>query len=110
MIPETILFVRPNDSSYYNWKQDDWATYLPAIEFAYNRSVHEATNLAPFETVYGFIPKKRNVNSDKWIENGNDKASDMRESEKNGSEKAEFLYNANGQVFADVKSKVYWKI
>nr|KYP65388.1 Transposon Ty3-I Gag-Pol polyprotein [Cajanus cajan] len=33
-----------------------WDEYLPHIEFAYNRVVHKATNISPFEVVYGFNP------------------------------------------------------
>ena len=33
-----------------------WETCLPFVEFAYNRSVHSATNYSPFEVVYGFNP------------------------------------------------------
>ena len=33
-----------------------WDTCLPIVEFAYNRSVHGATKLSPFEVVYGFNP------------------------------------------------------
>ncbi|GKV10835.1 hypothetical protein SLEP1_g22146 [Rubroshorea leprosula] len=34
----------------------NWEEYLLHIEFAYNRSVHSATNCLPFEVVYGFNP------------------------------------------------------
>jgi hypothetical protein len=33
-----------------------WDTCLPIVEFAYNRSVHEATEFSPFEIMYGFNP------------------------------------------------------
>src|SRR3989338_1389114 len=35
-----------------NWKQDDWSIHLSAMEFASNRSVHEATNLSPYMGLY----------------------------------------------------------
>ncbi|GKV30806.1 hypothetical protein SLEP1_g39581 [Rubroshorea leprosula] len=34
----------------------NWEACLPHVEFAYNRSVHSATNCSPFEVVYGFNP------------------------------------------------------
>ncbi|GKV11007.1 hypothetical protein SLEP1_g22296 [Rubroshorea leprosula] len=34
----------------------NWEECLPHVEFAYNRSVHSATNCSPFEVVYGFNP------------------------------------------------------
>ena len=34
----------------------NWEECLPHVEFAYNRSVHGATNHSPFEVVYGFNP------------------------------------------------------
>ncbi|GKV11025.1 hypothetical protein SLEP1_g22314 [Rubroshorea leprosula] len=34
----------------------NWEECLSHVEFAYNRSVHSATNCSPFEVVYGFNP------------------------------------------------------
>ncbi|GKV11634.1 hypothetical protein SLEP1_g22874 [Rubroshorea leprosula] len=34
----------------------NWEECLPHVEFAYNRSVHSATNSSPFEVAYGFNP------------------------------------------------------
>ena len=34
----------------------NWEECLPYVEFAYNRSVHLATNHSPFEVIYGFNP------------------------------------------------------
>ncbi|GAB2282774.1 hypothetical protein Dimus_039561 [Dionaea muscipula] len=33
-----------------------WEDFLPHVEFAYNRSVHSATKMIPFEVVYGLNP------------------------------------------------------
>ena len=33
-----------------------WEECLPHVEFAYNRTVHSATQFSPFEVVYGFNP------------------------------------------------------
>ena len=43
---ETYLRIFAND------EQDNWASLLPLAEFAYNNSVHSATNLTPFLVVY----------------------------------------------------------
>jgi hypothetical protein len=32
-----------------------WDECLPHVEFAYNRSMHSATKMCPFEIVYGLI-------------------------------------------------------
>jgi hypothetical protein len=33
-----------------------WEECLPHVEFAYNRSLHSATKMCPFEIVYGLLP------------------------------------------------------
>ncbi|KAL4283124.1 hypothetical protein GQ457_16G018780 [Hibiscus cannabinus] len=33
-----------------------WEDCLPHVEFAYNHDVHSATNMSPFEVVYGYNP------------------------------------------------------
>lgn len=40
-----------------NHKQDDWTDHLSALEFAYNNTIHPATNMTPFELDMGFSPK-----------------------------------------------------
>ena len=35
---------------------NSWEECLPHVEFAYNRTVHSATQFSPFEVVYGFNP------------------------------------------------------
>ena len=43
---ETYLRIFVND------EQDNWTSLLPLAEFAYNNSVHSATNLTPFSVIY----------------------------------------------------------
>ena len=39
-----------------NSNSKSWDECLPYVEFAYNRHVHRATNMSPFEVVFGFNP------------------------------------------------------
>ncbi|MBW0563432.1 hypothetical protein O181_103147 [Austropuccinia psidii MF-1] len=41
---------------YVSYQQDDWNTWLPLAEFAYNNSDHPTTKQSPFFTVYGRDP------------------------------------------------------
>ncbi|MBW0564227.1 hypothetical protein O181_103942, partial [Austropuccinia psidii MF-1] len=41
---------------YVSYHQDDWNTWLPLAEFAYNTSDHSSTKQSPFFTVYGRDP------------------------------------------------------
>ncbi|MBW0585824.1 hypothetical protein O181_125539, partial [Austropuccinia psidii MF-1] len=41
---------------YVSYHQDDWNTWLPLAEFAYNNSDHSSTKQSPFFTVYGRDP------------------------------------------------------
>jgi hypothetical protein len=40
-----------------NYQQDDWTTYLPLAEFAYNNSIHASSQQTPFFANYGYHPK-----------------------------------------------------
>ncbi|MBW0565985.1 hypothetical protein O181_105700 [Austropuccinia psidii MF-1] len=42
---------------YVSYHQDDWNTWLPLAEFAYNNSDHYSTNQSPFFTFYGRDPQ-----------------------------------------------------
>ncbi|MBW0587384.1 hypothetical protein O181_127099 [Austropuccinia psidii MF-1] len=41
---------------YVCYNQDDWYTWLPLAEFAYNNSEHSSTKQSPFFTFYGRNP------------------------------------------------------
>jgi hypothetical protein len=43
---------------FINQKQDNWAMQLPALEFAYNSSVHPTTGYTPFELDLGYHPRQ----------------------------------------------------
>jgi hypothetical protein len=40
-----------------NYQQDDWTSYLPLTEFAYNNTIHALTQHTSFYTNYGQYPK-----------------------------------------------------
>ncbi|MBW0575661.1 hypothetical protein O181_115376, partial [Austropuccinia psidii MF-1] len=42
---------------YVSYHQDDWNTWLPMAEFAYNKSDHSSTKESPFFTVYERDPQ-----------------------------------------------------
>ena len=59
--------------NYVNFNQDDWVTYLPMAQFAYNSAVSETTGLSPFFANYGYqpvafrVPEADTVNSHEAI-------------------------------------------
>ncbi|MBW0503886.1 hypothetical protein O181_043601 [Austropuccinia psidii MF-1] len=42
---------------YFSYHQDDWNTWLPLAEFAYNNCDHSSTKQSPFFTFYGRDPQ-----------------------------------------------------
>ena len=44
--------------NYTNYRQDNWDTLLPLMEFAYNDHVYASTKKTPFEANYGYHPPK----------------------------------------------------
>ncbi|KAL0641682.1 hypothetical protein Bca4012_102537 [Brassica carinata] len=73
-----------------------WEDCLPHVEFAYNRAVHSATKLSPFQVVYGFnplspldlfaLPLKEQTNLD-------------------GQQKAEFVLSLHEQVRKNIEER-----
>ena len=43
--------------SYSNYEQNDWASMLAMVEYAYNNSKHSSTKISPFYANYGFEPR-----------------------------------------------------
>ncbi|MBW0566732.1 hypothetical protein O181_106447 [Austropuccinia psidii MF-1] len=41
---------------YVSYHQDDWHTWIPLAEFAYNNAEHSSTKQSPFFTIYGRNP------------------------------------------------------
>lgn len=44
-------------ANYVNEKKNDWAEYLPLLQFAYNSAVQTTTKFTPFELTYGRPPR-----------------------------------------------------
>ncbi|MBW0551327.1 hypothetical protein O181_091042 [Austropuccinia psidii MF-1] len=42
---------------YFSYHQDDWHTWLPLAEFAYNNVEHSSTKQSPFFTIWGRNPR-----------------------------------------------------
>jgi hypothetical protein len=42
---------------FINYDQDDWVTFLPFAEFAYNNATHDSTGKSPFFATYGYHPR-----------------------------------------------------
>ncbi|KAI7967784.1 hypothetical protein MJO29_001061 [Puccinia striiformis f. sp. tritici] len=49
---------------FVNYQQDDWSSWLPLAEFAYNNSTHSATKQSPFFTLYGQHPQFNSIHVD----------------------------------------------
>ncbi|MBW0508515.1 hypothetical protein O181_048230, partial [Austropuccinia psidii MF-1] len=47
---------------YVSYHQDEWHTWLPLAEFAYNNAEHLSKNQSPFFTIYGRNPSFYSIN------------------------------------------------
>ncbi|MBW0499564.1 hypothetical protein O181_039279 [Austropuccinia psidii MF-1] len=56
---------------YFSYHQDDWNTWLPLAEFAYNNSDHSSTKQSPFFTFYGRDPQCDSVHNTQDTPSGN---------------------------------------
>ena len=43
--------------AFVNFKQNDWAKFLPMAKFAYNNAKNASTGYTPFELNYGYHPR-----------------------------------------------------
>jgi hypothetical protein len=50
--------------SFCNYRQDDWAKWLPIAEFCHNNQVNSATGQTAFKTVYGLEPRWDHTQTD----------------------------------------------
>ncbi|KAF4306721.1 hypothetical protein GTA08_BOTSDO05973 [Botryosphaeria dothidea] len=66
---------------FVNYPQDDWATWLPMAQFAYNSAKQESTNVSPFFANYGFEPDayREAIPSRKLAQQGVLKAEQLKE-------------------------------
>ncbi|MBW0495394.1 hypothetical protein O181_035109 [Austropuccinia psidii MF-1] len=55
---------------YFNYNQDDWNTWLPLDEFAYNNSDHSSTKQSPFLAVYERDPHFDSVHITQYTPSG----------------------------------------
>lgn len=42
--------------AFYDYRQDDWVSWVPFAEFTHNHRVHSATGKSPFELLLGYVP------------------------------------------------------
>eukprot|EP00961_Rhodomonas_salina_P238933 3228461-Rhodomonas_salina.1 len=42
---------------YLHGLYEEWESHVPAVEFAYNHSVHQSLGISPFEYLYGYNPR-----------------------------------------------------
>ena len=49
--------VLQNLHQFVNMNGSDWAHHLPTVEFAINSAISRSTGKAPFEVVYGYLPR-----------------------------------------------------
>jgi Reverse transcriptase (RNA-dependent DNA polymerase)/RNase H-like domain found in reverse transcriptase/Integrase zinc binding domain/Chromo (CHRromatin Organisation MOdifier) domain/Integrase core domain len=77
---------------YVNYHQDNWASLLPAAQFAYNNSVHSATGKRPTEMTRKYVPTiRRRVAGDPPLERGENqdarqRAENLQDSEEEARE------------------------
>ncbi|MBW0482151.1 hypothetical protein O181_021866 [Austropuccinia psidii MF-1] len=56
---------------YVSYHQDDWHTWLPLAEFAYNNAEHSSTNQSPFFTIYERNPSFESIHISQDLPSGN---------------------------------------
>ena len=68
--------------AFFNFKQNDWAKFLPMSKYIYNNAMNINTSYTPFELNYGYyfwILYKGEVNSYSWSKSTNKLLVELRE-------------------------------
>ena len=69
---------------YINYEQNDWVTFLPMAQFAFNNAVHSITGETPFYMNHGYHPsimgeKQQNESTSDKVEKKIEKLKNLHE-------------------------------
>jgi hypothetical protein len=94
-----------------NFQQNDWAEYLPVVQYMLNTRVSETTKKAPFELWMGFIPQSHQPDrpsSLPRVEWHKSRFKEIREQAQSAMKRAQVLYLAKGKFRLYQKGDEVW--